>query len=60
MSNFIKGFLFTIIVTILIPVYILIKLGEIIIEIFKQMIEAISDWTDNMISFWEKIFKIKE
>ena len=59
MSNFIKGFLLFILVTILIPVYILIKLGELIIEIFKQMIEAISDWTDDMILFWEKIFKIR-
>lgn len=59
MSNIIKGFLLFILVTILIPVYILIKLGELIIEIFKQMIEAISDWTDDMILFWEKIFKIR-
>lgn len=60
MSNIIKGFLLFILVTILIPVYILIKLGELIIEIFKQMVEAISDWTDDMISFWGEIFKIKE
>lgn len=42
MSNIIKGFLLFILVTILISVYILIKLGELIIEIFKQMVEAIS------------------
>lgn len=59
MSNFIKGFLLFILVTILIPVYILIKLGELIIEIFKQMVEAISDWTDDMILFWKKVFKIR-
>lgn len=64
MSNIIKGFLLFIIVTILIPVYILIKLGEIIInlllDIFELIFEVVSDFTDDMILFWKKVFKIME
>ena len=64
MSKFIEEFLLVILFTILIPAYILIKLGEIIInlllDVFELIFEVVSDFTDDMILFWKKVFKIME
>ena len=64
MSKFIEEFLLVILFTILIPAYILIKLGEIIInlllDVFESIFEVVSDFTDDMILFWKKVFKIME
>lgn len=56
-----KEFLFAIIVILLTPVYIVIQLHkktiEFVIEIFGPLVDAINLLTQNMIEFWEKIFK---
>lgn len=59
-----KKILFGIIVISLTPIYLIIKFIkcaiEIITELTQPFAEEISDFVDNMIEFWEKIFKLKE
>ena len=59
-----KKILFGIIVLLLTPLYLFIKFTigamELITELVQPFAEGISDFVDDMIVFWKKIFKFKE
>lgn len=55
-----KKFLFGVLIILLTPIYLIINCAFGIIEITQPIADSISDFVEDMVTFWRKIFKIKE